>query len=256
MTGVLPHSKITHAHCVEYLTSVKNETGLSVERLKKCPDYKGTYKACLSGHLVLPRFAPKSSFLLASANVARRIPLLIACQQLVSADIQLRRVIEMTVLHGYFREHPVELARFMKYPTEGFARDRGNPIAFCAHREFSWFADYCVARVADDPSGLGTASLATMREHYSSLSAQVHIGLQASSTNMLTDSFDDLDSVALNAFTTRVRSIMAAAVTLLGVLHPERVARLNAIERGWFDWLVGASSATAFRSAQFGASRT
>jgi hypothetical protein len=244
----IPHSAVTHVHMVEYLDDLVTELAASTEVLKRSKEFKAIYKNSLAGFLSLKALSRKQLPLPRSAaELTRRIPVLVASRQAVQATAELRRFIELIAWWPYFKDHPVEWSHFATNPWLGYVKYDANPIAFAAHRELSYYLAYILEKADCSVSSILGAAVSDLQAGYAETSRFVHAGGLADPDTQLA-AFDDLTASVLRQFGALQKSVVRAGVIVSAWINDAGVHALPAVERSWFDWLLGRDATNAIRS--------
>lgn len=246
MSGVLPHSAVLHEHLCKYLDELSETIAKNGASLRKSSDFRAVFKNSTAAAAVLDRFAARGVPLLESAaGSAARFPLHVACGQMSMAYVDLRRFVDLIVWSVYFMDHPVEFRTFATDPGRGFARPEDGPIAFCARRETRWYLDYC----RDLFRSGAHAELPRAAERLSSAHARcssfVHPVRDSLPGGSLGNAMGFPDNQEIAEFAKTQRAVLSASVLFFAALRPKAVSKLDAIERGWYDFLVGKEMAAA-----------
>lgn len=250
MATALPHSSVITLQLNEFLDDMCEEMEVAAHDLRSCSEFRGIYKNSHAAHAVLRRLGHGQIGLLRAAQgVCVRLPLLIACRQVTLSYVELRRLIELIVWFPYFREHAVEWREFSSNPGRGFVRDMEEPIAYCAHREFRWYLAYIRERFSELESKLVQESADALNVEYANSSAFVHGGMSGAHG---VQTLEMLDTDTMARFRTAQRRVLSGACILIVAARPDALAKLNAVERAWFDWLIGATHARSVRGCGFG----
>lgn len=241
MTRALPHSTIIHGQLTDYLNDVEAQVAGCSRRCRNSSEFRGLFKNSLAAYTVLLRLSRgrRVPFLRAATDVVRRLPLLVALQQLTPAYVELRRFLELVAWYPYFREHPVEWNAFRKDPTRGYVNEPDSPIASCAHREFRWYVRYAKERFHGSKSNETESALNEITAQYAHLSAFVHAATAVSAGSSV-QPFEPTNPSQLRTYQKTQRKSLAAGCIVAASAHPSGLARLTAVERAWFNWLVGA----------------
>lgn len=252
MITSLPHSKEIDRRINSYLDDFHENIEQSISDLRKSSTYKTIFKnsqACFS--ILKNNNLSKHSLIKIAAGIPRRIPLLIAARQVSPAYIELRRFTELIVWNPYFIDHPIEWDEFSKNPDTGYTRDPKTPIAFCAHREISWYFDYARELYKSEPSGLTKTSINSLQHQYRNLSKYVHAMDNPVQGKILSSPFDDISDKNLSKFQ-NAQKVVFLSSSLLICSKRKQLEKLEAIERDWFDWLISKKNARIIRSERFG----
>lgn len=253
MTTALPHSSIVAKHLSEFLDDLDEEVRKSIACLRNSANYRGVFKNSLAAYVILKVLGRRELPLLKGATgITRRLPLLVACRQVSLAYVELRRFVELATWYPYFREHPVEWQELQENPERGFTRDADKPIVYCAHREISWYIAYARERFSEEPSGLAKEAIDALFKAHRNLSAHVHAVANTMPGGFLKDPFDSVAPNEIRNFQKIQRRVLSAGCILIAAAKPEKISKLEAVDRAWFDWLVGRASARKIRSEPFG----
>jgi len=233
---------------VEYLDDIVAEVATSVTTLKSAKEFKAIYKNSVAGFVSLKAFSRKQLPLVRSAaELSRRLPVLVVTRQAVQAMAELRRFIELIAWWPYFADHPVEWSHFQSNPWLGFVKYESNPIAFAAHREISYYFAYIVEKAQCSSTSILRECAGQLQAGYSETSRFVHAGGLAD-PNSAMSTFDTLTPALLREFSALQKSVLRAGSVIAAWSNPEGLHRLPAVERSWFDWLVGKAATNALRS--------
>jgi hypothetical protein len=97
-------------------------------------------------------------------------------------------------------------------------------------------------------------SVADLQVRYSEASRFVHAAVLVHAGGS-GDAFDVIDTAVLRQFGTMQRSVFRAGVVLLAWANSSAVHRLTAVERSWFDWLLGKDLSNSARSDSLGSDK-
>lgn len=245
---LIPHSSVTHTQMIEYLDDLVSELTRSANTLKQSKEFKAIYKNSLGCYLSLKLLSRKQLPLVRSAaELARRLPVLVASRQAVQAIAELRRFIELITWWPYFAEHAVEWEHFATNPWLGYVKYDSNPIAFAAHREISYYFAYVTERAGCGSASVLGGAVSDLQGGYRETSKFVHAGGLADPDAQLA-AFDDLTPDLLRQFATLQKSVLRAGVIIAAWINLSAVHRMPAVERSWFDWLVGKNATNAIRA--------
>jgi hypothetical protein len=164
----------------------------------------------------------------------------------------LRRFIELVIWFIFFSDHPVEWSELERTPEKGTVWSQEKPISFLAHRDFGWYVDYAKERLTDEPSGVTGSEIGILFRSYSEISSVVHAARNAFPPGELSAPFDSIEAAKLQRIQVSQRDIFRAGCICVVAVKPSLLTKLEAVERGWFDWLLGRSTARTIRSAPFG----
>lgn len=253
MTTALPHSNIIHGQLTDYLHDIETQLSGCSTRCRDSNEFRGLFKNSLAAYTVLSRLARRERvpLLKAASEIVRRLPLLVALQQLTPAYVELRRFLELIAWYAYFREHLVEWATFREDPGRGYVNDRDSPIAACAHREFRWFVCYAKERYRQGKSDQTINALDEFTKQHGKLSAFVHAATAVSNRSSV-QPFERVDPASLRAYQRAQKSTLSSGCIVAASARPGGLARLNAVERAWFNWLVGAPRARSIAATSLG----
>ena len=252
MTPPIPGSGTINAQLKEFLEDALSAMTKSARSVPSESAFRAIYKNSLGTFTPLTKLARRQLPLLKTAcGIVKRCPLLIATRQVQLGYVELRRLIEVITFYPYFFEHPVEWSEFSENPGEGYGTDRDKPISWCAHRELRWYANYARERYRHDKSGLTTYAIDTNSACYLELSKYVHAALDHLTKKPLTEAFDSIDGASLERFASMQRKVYCSALILAVAPKPEGIGTLNAIERDWFDWLLGNARQMKIRGGEF-----
>jgi len=130
------------------------------------------------------------------------------------AHAEFRRFLELLFWTIYFTDHSAEWAEFQKAKNGGFSRDQHKPISFAANRELGYYVDYTAELMENDPSGLGSQSVAALRTVIHELNSNVHAGQIAKEQRKLVP-YENPDSVYLSKFVRLQRSVFSSSCIVL-----------------------------------------
>jgi hypothetical protein len=252
---MIPHGKKIRADHDEFLDDLATSLVAFVNHARSDSDLRGIFKLCTAAHTVLGAFDDAQPLMSAAAGVARRIALLSMIRQLSLVRVELRRLIECVQWSVYFSEHPVEREVFEKNPGRGWAsKPDALPIEAAASADIGMFFRYAKERLVADPSGLGVAAATTLHVEYGNISGDVHAARGAVG-GTLALAFDPYDGESAAATRDQIHRIFGPCVLLRVAADPRLLGRLDAINRDWFDWLVGKEAARTIRGEPFGIPR-
>ena len=252
MSQAMPHSAVSQQQLEAYLADLGNEVAKCRNSLPTLSEYRAVFKTSYAAYAVLIVSARRElPFLRAAAGIARRLPLLLACRQVSLAYVELRRFLESTVWFCYFREHPVECEEFLKNPSTGPLREGEKPIAQAAHHGVSWYFAYSRERFSQEASGLGSEAVDMLGRVYPELCAQVHAAYGITLGD-LSNPFDRIDPATIRSYGKLQRETLMAGCLMVAASKPRGMAKLEAVERALFDWLIGRTRSRRIRSTSFG----
>ena len=252
MSNSIPHSAVIAEQLTDYLRDLEAELSRSVGSMSKSSTFRGIFQNSLRANAVLVALGRRELALVKhAADTARRLPLLVACRQVSLAYVELRRFLELVIAFPYFREHPIEWCRYLDEPTTGTVGATENPISFAAHRDRSWYVSYVRDRFRGETTGLVVEAADELASHYSELSAHVHVKANVASRS-IGKPFDDVANSSLRAFQETQRAVLSAGCVVVAGAKRRGITKLGAIDRAWFDWLIGKKDAKRLRSGAFG----
>lgn len=210
------------------------------------------YRYSLATHTVLgelstPALRPTSK---PARSIALRVPLLVSMGQASVAHGELRRFVELISWAIYFTDHPIEWQSF-RTGRGGFAREMRKPISYAANRELSFYLDYALELMDQEPSGLGSKAVNNCKNAVKALNAAVHPGHLAKAPGTIPP-HDNLTTRVLRDFRNIQKLTFANCVLLMAAYRRAKFNRLNASARAHFDWLVGSSIRREVRKGPFG----
>jgi hypothetical protein len=251
---MIPNSRKIRSDHGEFLDDLQTSLLAFVAHARSDTDLRGIFKLCTAAHTVLGAFAAEEPLLAAASGVARRIAVLSMIRQLSLVRVELRRLVECVIWFVYFLEHPVERETFEKNPGRGWkARSDTPPIEAAASAEIGTFFRYAKERLAADPSKLGAKAASDLHTEYGNVSGDVHAA-RAAVGGTLALAFDPYDAATAAATREQITRIAGPCVLLCAAAAPNLLGKLDAIDRSWFDWLVG-SAAKTIHSGPFGITR-
>jgi len=242
MAKGIPHSALLQANLKAYLSEAIKGANRVSRRLSSETEYVGVFRNSIAAYSVLAKLSRGSrvSLLNTAASTVRRCPLLLAFGQISLARMELRRFLESASRFPYFLEHPVEWHRVLSDPEVGTARDDSDPIGWCAAREQRWYVNYIKERFPDS-SGLIKWSVETYLRLYKDMSTDIHVTKDASLRLQIADAIELPASKEIKQFRESQRAAYKAGLLTALAVKPKTLNRLTAIERAWFDWILGAT---------------
>jgi len=237
----------------EYLSDTKSIVDECLKTCSSSAQFSESFrislatKSVLSG-LTTSNLRPSLSLV---QTIVLRIPMLSAIGQGSIAHAEFRRFLELLFWTIYFTDHSAEWAEFQKAKNGGFSRDQHKPISFAANRELGYYVDYTAELMENDPSGLGSQSVAALRTVIHELNSNVHAGQIAKEQRKLVP-YENPDSVYLSKFVRLQRSVFSSSCIVLAAYKRQKFERLPAAARANFDWLVGPVFRRKIRSGPFG----
>lgn len=252
MTPSIPHSETIALHLNEYLQDALSTITRSIGIVPTESAFRAIYKNSLGTFTPLTKISRRRLPLLKTAcGIVKRSPLLISIRQVQLAYVELRRLIEVITCYPYFVEHPIEWQAYSESPGKGYEAERDQPISWCAHRELRWYGSYVRERFSQDKSGLVAYATDTNNACYAELSKYVHATLDHLTKKPLTEAFDPIESGSLEQFAGVQRNVYRALLILAVAPKPAMIGTLNAVERDWFDWILGGPRQAKIRAGEF-----
>ena len=248
----IPHSALVHDHLKAYFADARESAHNVSRKLSTQSEFVGIFRNSIAAYSVLAKFASGSrvSLLSTAASTVRRCPLLIGFGQMSIARMEVRRFIESTVRYPYFVEHPVEWSRVLSEPEVGTVKDESDPIGWCAARDQKWYVNYIKVRFPDG-SGLVKESIDSYLRLYKEMSTDIHVTKDASLNLKITDAIEMPKPAVLKDFREKQRAAYKAGLVTALAVNPKKLNKLTAIERSWFNWLLGATDAKAILGGAF-----
>jgi len=252
MAKGIPHSALVQANLTSYLDDARKGTNKVSKKLSSQSEFVGIFRNSIAAYSVLTKFSRGSrvNLLNTAASTVRRCPLLIAFGQISLARMEVRRFVESASRFPYFLEHPVEWNRVLSDPEVGTARDDNDPIGWCAARDQRWYVNYIKMRFTDK-SGLIKTSIDAYLRLYKELSTDIHVTKDASQHLQIADAIDVPKPNELKEFRESQRAAYKAGLITALAATPKQLNKLTAIERSWFDWLLGAADSKAVSGGAF-----
>ena len=253
MSNLLHHSKEMQGLVNQYIDDSHGIIEESLNALKKSNAFRLIYKTSLAADAVLSKLSHNK--MKPSLNTLRsidlRIPLLVAVRQTSIARVELRRFIELCNWSIYFTDHSVEWTHFVSEPRKGFQNNIEKPISYCAHREASFYSNYVLERMKDEPSGIGRQAISSLKQFSSELNAAVHPGDIAISTRKIPP-VDDISEKMLMNFNKTQKAVFSNSCILIAAINRKKFNNLPPMHRSYFDWLVGTKLRKNIRAGAFG----
>jgi hypothetical protein len=251
--GLLLHTEQIQNMMEKYLGDTRLIIDESLAALSKSKAFRLIYKTSLAADAVLLKLS--NSRMKPGLNTLRsidlRIPLLVAVRQTSIAKVELRRFIELCNWSIYFTDHSVEWSHFASEPKKGFQNSIEKPISYCAHREASFYSNYVLERMKDEPSGIGHQAISSLKNISSELNAVVHPGNIAISRKKIPP-VDDISEQMLMNFTRTQKAVFSNSCILIAAFNRKQFNNLPPMHRSYFDWLVGAKLKKTIRAGAFG----
>lgn len=254
MTSILPNPRQVTKNLNEYLGEVHAEVNHAFESVRRSPEYRNIYKIAVAAHGSLRRIRVKrNESIQAAAAITRRVPMLVALGQLGLTYVELRRFVELICWFVYFRHHPVEWDEFLAGTTKGLSTQMDDPIAYCARRETSFYLRYAKSLFRPEVSGVCAPAVRVLAEQYTTLHRFAHAATAAASrVSWLRLPTDPMSRKNLSDLARKQRKVFSSGcIAAFGVV-PNALGRLDAVERAWFDWLIGAENSKGLRGSEFG----
>lgn len=257
--GKLLHSKKLAADYEEFLDQIRISINAHVDSALGDANLKNVFKCTTATHTVLRSFASKHSsrLLTAGAGIARRVAILSVLRQLSLLRVELRRLIECVCWFVYFADHPREEALFLSAPGKTVEDAKDDPLAAGAHGVPAYYRAYMKSVMRNEPSGIGGKAAVELASAYAELSTEVypaHGAVHPSGTLAL--AADRYDATAANRMRLVAKKVLSHAVAVVAACDPVLLSKLDAIDREWFDWLVGKDWARVIRGTEFGLQRS
>src|SRR5687768_325012 len=99
----LTHSQVTHRHMEEYLLDASARVAANAALVSTSQEFKAIYKVSLASFVTLKSFSRGQLRLVrSSAELCRRVPVLLVCGQVPEATASLRRFIELVIWFPFF----------------------------------------------------------------------------------------------------------------------------------------------------------
>ncbi len=254
----IPHSKQIETNHHVFLDDLETSLQGFLSHAKKNDALRSIFKTSTAAYATYRAFATKPAptqlLMNAAAGSIRRTCALSMMRQHSLTQVELRRTIECALWDTYFLDHPVEWQHFCANPHQRADGRDETPIASAAGAPIGFYFRYASERMSTEPSGLLTNVLGSLKTSYGELSATVHAATGAISTSMVM-AFDPWTNAKGQALRLLCKRVLKAVVILSAATDPTRLGFLDAIDRGWFDWLIGAAASRAIRGARFGLSR-
>lgn len=256
--GKLLHSAKIAKDYQDFLQQVQVSTNAYLGTALTDSDLKSVFKSTTAAHTVLRSFALKKSskLLNASAGISRRIAILSVLRQINLLRIELRQLIECAMWFVYFRDHPIEEALFVSQPGRLFEDVREDPLSAGAYAGPAFYRAYAKSLMRSEQSKIGSQSVAILATAYAELSSDVHPAHGAvHPSGTLALAADHYDAKTAAKMRDDAKQVLGSTVALVAACDPSLLSRLDAIDREWFDWLVGSDWATLVRGGEFGFQR-
>lgn len=249
---VVAGAKLT-GHVKDYLSDVSDILEQCIRDSASTRAFAEIYKVSLSADVALKGLSSNQQKpgLSAARGIVLRIPLLVAVGQSSVAKGELRRLVELVLWTVYFSDHNVEWTEFASKSQSGFGRDKSKPIAYAAHRELKHYLEYSQELVESEPSGLAAKGVAQINDVVRALNAAVHAG-ELAKTRGVRPPHDRISEQDLRSFTRIHRKTLASVCVLLAAYKRRKFNRLTAVQRAYFDWLVGPQTSKEIRKGPFG----
>ena len=253
------HNKKIAADYEEFLDQVRIATNAHLNSAHADPDLKHVFKCTMAAHTVLRSFALRRCEKLfnAAAGIARRVAILSISRQLSLLRVELRRLIECINWFVYFADHPLEEALFLSDPGRVVDDMKDDPIAAGAYGLPAFYRAYMKSVMKREPSGIGSKAASELASAYAELSMEVHPAYGvASPSATLALAADRYDTKLASKMRIEAKRVFTHAVAAAAACDPLLLSKLDAIDREWFDWLVGQNWAQIIRGTEFGLQRS
>ena len=240
MAKGIPHSAEVHANLKSYLSDADNISTALLTKISTDAEYVGIFKNSIAAYSVLVKLSRRNrvNLLNTAASIVRRCPFLIAFGQLSLARIELRRFLESVSRYPYFSEHPIEWNRVLSDSELGTVKDDSDPIAWCAARDQRWYVNYIKVRFPDK-SELIKSSIEVYSRLYKEMSSHVHVTKETATRLRISEVIETPTSAELKQFRESQRAMYKAGLITALAVKPAALNKLPAVERAWFDWLLG-----------------
>lgn len=255
----IPHTSLIAAHHRELLDELRTTLEAFLEAAGDDGEQRSVYKLCTAAYTVLRAMSvPRDLRLLGgAAGAARRCAVLGTIRQISLARVELRRLIECSVWFAYFVDHPVEFAEFEANPSRGWDSDGARPIEAIARADIGFFFRYALDRMRAARAPRVVEAVSALKTAYREMSGEVHAALGAlGASATLSQAHDPYDAKIAAHFREDVDRVLTSGTLLVASVDPRLLGHLPAVDRAWFDWLVGVDAAKEFRSDAIGIDRT
>ncbi|MGA3007608.1 MAG: hypothetical protein ABSE59_06925 [Opitutaceae bacterium] len=153
-------------------------------------------------------------------------------------------------------DHPLEHALFLTEPGKLVDNLLDDPLATGAHGLPSFYRAYAKSLMRTEKSGIGIAAAINLAVAYGALSAEVHPAIGAvHPSGTLALAADHYDRKVAARIREDVNGVFSNSIALVVACEPSLLSKLDAIDREWFDWLMGADWAKIIRGQEFGVMR-
>lgn len=253
----LPDARTLSAQYSDFVEDLRTTLASFLDAGRSDADIKAIFRSATAAHTVFSAFGDGGqNLLLAAGGIARRCAVLAIGRQLSLARVELRRMIECVVWYVYFLDHPVEWVEFSARPGRGWGDRPQAPIAAAASAATGTFFAYAKERLQGDPSTLGKAAVDRLHVQFGNLSAEVHAAMGAvHPSGSLALAFDRYDRSRIAKLRREIQQVFSASVIVCAAVDRRLLAKLDAVGRAWFDWLVSAPPAKIIRGRPFGVPR-
>lgn len=258
MPGI-PHSKVIQANFEEFLDQVTTSVIANIKSARIDSDVCNIFKVSLAAHTSLRAFSQKTGnpLLAAASGIARRCTTLIVVRQLSLTRVELRRFVECVFLYIFYLDHPLEWSIFSKNPSASGDFNRNEPLVSLAASSPALYRAFSKEILALDPTGIGSKSFEELATAHSNLSQEVHAGVGAvHPSGSLALAQDRYDKSTIAKLRNDVKLVLGNGLRAIASASPTLLNGLDAIDRAWFDWMVGNADAKTIRGTQFGVNRT
>ncbi len=248
------HSSVVAKHYAEFIEDLQTALTAHLSAATEDSHQRAIFKTCTAAYASLHAFAAGDKILMAAAGISRRCALLASIRQISLIRVELRRTIVCVLWDAYFIDHPVEFGEFLKRGGKVIVDDPNTPIASGGCAPTRKFFAYARERFHDEAVALNAVD--KLYALFGALSAEVHAGHGVlHPEGSLALAFDSYDGTIAARIEKELRSVLASVVTISAAIKPGRLGQLDAISRGWFDWLVGGTVSEAISSGTFGITR-
>lgn len=247
----LPHSSQLNAALAELVAEVGSAKKAGFDSFTTSAQLKFLYRLCNATDSIVNALdhSKMRPSLQAARSVILNQPVLLLYSFMDEAMVDLRRFIELVAWSIYFSSHPVEWKAFLE--GGGYSRDLDQPISFCARRELGFYLSYLDELVRSEPSGFASDAVEQLRQCVGKLNKHAHGATLARVTSRATVLKARSDAEA-KALCEMAEQVFRNSAIVLCATNRKRFDSLGAVERGYFDYLVGKELARKLRSLDFG----
>ena len=253
MSRPLHHSKEIQNMMEKYLDDTNLIIDGALALLRNSKVFRQIYKVSLATDAVLSKLSTNKMrpTLNTLRSIDLRIPLLVSMRQTSIAMVELRRFMELCYWSIYFTDHSVEWAHFASNPKKSFQNKIDNPISYCAHRDVSFYSNYVLELMKDEPSGIAHKACSSLRQLLPKLNAMVHPGNIAISRRKIPP-VDGISEQELSEFSKIQKAVFLNVCVLIAAFNRTQFNKLPPMHRAYFDWLVGTRLKKDIRAGAFG----